>query len=153
MHTQNTSLLKLLFATFPPQTGDLVAMMQAYEMSLSGHDKRDVEAAVNRLVRGEVPEHNPSFAPSASLLGAVVRKCMNDRLDSERRARKPALPPPDVVRTPESRERVRRLAEEAIRKLGGTMRTEDAERDKRMADLTKRTQERFDPPQDDWAMR
>jgi hypothetical protein len=119
--------LQMLFATVPPRAGDDVsAQLEAYAVAIDGHDLRDIDAAIRRLLRGEVAGHNPSFAPSAALLGKVVGQCMTDRLDSERRARKPALPPPAIERSPESIARVRALTEKAVRQLGRTMRTDDA---------------------------
>ena len=83
--------LKLLFSTFPQQSGDLAAQVEAHAMALDGHDLRDIKAAVERFIRGSVSDHNPNFAPSAPLLGKVVRQCMNDRLDHERRTNPPRM--------------------------------------------------------------
>jgi hypothetical protein len=149
----NSSLLKLLFATFPPQTGDLAAMMDAYDLAIEGHDPRDVDAAVRKFVRGEVEGHNPSFAPSAALLGSAIRKCMNDRLDSDRRAQRPALPRPDIPKTDESRERVRALAAKEIARLASDMRTDDARRDSERKQFMGRVNERFYPEMDEKAMK
>lgn len=111
------NLLKLLFSTFPPlpsEDGD--AQLAAYAVAVNGHDIRDIEQAVHKLIRGEVAGHNPSFAPSAALLGAVIRERMNWRLDAEKR-RNPVLMKPDIVHTPESRARVKALVEETARRL------------------------------------
>jgi hypothetical protein len=125
--------LKVLFSTFPPQPGDLAAQIEAYGIALEGHDPRDIEAAVRRFIRGEVDGHNQSFPPTASKLGGVVRQCLAERLDSEHRARmaQPQLPPPDIEKTTEGRQRVRALTEKAIKDLSEKMLTPDARRSHR----------------------
>lgn len=109
----------MLFATFPAQPGDLTAQLEAYGIALEGHDRRDIAAAVRRFIRGEVDGHNQSFPPTASKLGGVTRSCMIERLDAERRQRlkTPALPPPDVRKTPEQRARVKAVLEEVSANL------------------------------------
>jgi len=104
--------MKVLFATFPQQPGDLAAQLEAYSIALDGHDERDIAAAVRRFIRGEVTGHNPSFPPTASKLGAEVRVCMNGRLDAEHRNRPPELPAPLIEKTPEQRAKVEAVLEE-----------------------------------------
>jgi hypothetical protein len=119
---------QVLFATFPPPAGDLAAQLEAYSRAITGHDMRDIDAAIDRFIRGEVDNHNPSFAPSASLVGNTVRKCRDDRLDSERRHTPPALPPPDIEKSPESRARVKAMTEALIVNLANGRLTDDAKR-------------------------
>lgn len=139
-------LLKLLFSTFPPaSSGEQETQLEAYALALDGHDVRDIEAAVHKLIRGEVAGHNPSFAPSAAMLGSVVRERMNDRLDSEHRRRPPALPKPDVVRTPESMARVAAMTKRAVEGLASAMLTVDAADARRRQKFQDRVQARFDP--------
>jgi len=122
--------LKVLFSTFPQQPGDLAAQIEAYGIALEGHDPRDIQAAVRRFIRGEVEGHNQSFPPTASKMGGVVRKCMADRLDDEHRERmsQPQLPPPEIPKSAESRQRVLRKAEETVQRLTDAMLTDDARR-------------------------
>lgn len=130
MTTSIPHQLKVLFSTFPPQPGDLAAQIEAYGIALEGHNPDDIQAAVRRFIRGEVQGHNQSFPPTASKLGGVVRQCMMDRLDHERRLEmaKPQLPPPSVHKTPESRDRVLAKTKETIAKLTDKMLTDDARR-------------------------
>jgi hypothetical protein len=109
-------LLRLLFASFPASGGDSEAQLAAYALALDGHDMRDVETAVRKLVRGEYDWHNPAFAPSSAVLGSAVIQERDVRLLSERRAklRQPALPPPDIEKTPEQRERARQMMQEFV---------------------------------------
>jgi hypothetical protein len=144
---------QILFATFPPPAGDLTAQLEAYAMAIDGRDLRDIDSAIKRFLRGEVEGHNPAFAPSAALVGSAVRKCMDERLDSERRAMKPALPPPDIVHSPESQARVKAMAAEAIANLAASMRTEDAKRDNERKQFMARVNQRFAPDQSEEALR
>lgn len=143
----------MLFSTFPSAHGvEREKQMQAYAVALDGHDLRDIEAAIWRLIRGEIDWHNGQFAPSAPLLGSVVVKMRDER---NRRAKlmrtyatPTALPSPDVPpATPESRARVKAMVEGFIKGSAKVMQTEDAARDARHADLVRRTQRRFDPEQ------
>jgi hypothetical protein len=144
---------QVLFATFPPPAGDVNAQLEAYAVAIEGHDLRDIDQALRRFLRGEVPGHNAAFAPSAALVGAAIRQAMNDRLDSERRAQRPALPPPDIVHSPESQERVKAMAAEAIARLASDMRTEDAKRDSERKQFMGRVNERFYPEMDEQAVK
>lgn len=103
------NLLKLLFSSFPPPpTDDADAALASYVLALDGYDLRDIEVAVKRLIRGEVPAHsNKAFAPTSAVLGAAVIEARNKRLESESRGYvRNQLPPPTVERTDESRARV-----------------------------------------------
>lgn len=149
-----SSLLKLLFATFPPQTGDLQSMLEAYEIALDKHDERDIEDAVRRFIRGEVEGHNANFAPTAAKLGEAVRTSMIDRLDREKRFAKPKLPPPDVVKDDASRTRVKLMVDRFVADMADTMRTPESAADHlRKAQQWDRTNARFTPDMDDDAMR
>lgn len=111
----------------------MAAQIEAYGMALEGHDPRDIEVAIRKFIRGEVEGHNQSFPPTASKLGGVVRQCLSDRLDSERRAEsmKPKLPPPMVHKSPESRRRVLEKTKQAVEDLTDKMLTDDARRGRR----------------------
>lgn len=101
--------LKRLFRTYPGfQTDDVAATMQVYFEAVQPYATEDIEAAVTNFLTGSAPGHNPSFAPSAPLLGAEARRVMNLRVESEARERRyhPQLPAPDIEHTPESRARV-----------------------------------------------
>lgn len=84
--------------------------MKVYFEAVAVYDEQDVEAAVEAFLTGSAPGiSNPSFAPPAPVVGSEVRRQMNLRVEHERRIAKPALPPPDIERTPESQARVRDL--------------------------------------------
>ncbi len=108
---------QILFATFPPLAGDVRAQLEAYATAIAGHDERDINAAIDMIIRGEAVGHNPAFAPSAAQVGSAIRQCMNARLDTEARSKvylpPPELPPPD----PESVARVQALINKAVESL------------------------------------
>lgn len=144
-----------MFSSFPPPPGDdLPAQLEAYAIALDGRDLRDIEAAVHRLLRGDVPGHNPSFAPSPALLGSAVRECMNSRLDRDSRNYvRNQLPPPTIERTPESQARVAALMKAAADSLASELRTPDAEEARRKQAFQSKVFDRFDPPQSEADMR
>ncbi len=124
--------------------------MKAYAVALDGHDMRDIEVAIWRLIRGEIDWHNGQYSPSAPLLGGVVVKARNQRLESESRTKRytiPSLPKPDVpAATPEERQRVAaRLA-----RFDAEMAALDTERptEASRAEHWSKVQVRFNPPQD-----
>lgn len=120
-------------------------LLRAYLLAVEDYAVGDVEAAVDELVKGTAPGVSPSFRPKPSETGAECRRQMNLRLESEARARRPALPPPDVVRSPESRARVAAMAQRAIEDIASTMLTPDAETSRRRQRFNERMQVRFDP--------
>lgn len=144
----------MLFSTFPSGQGvDRAAQLQAYAVALDGHDMRDIETAIWRLIRGEIDWHNGAFAPSAPLLGGVVVKMRDDRLRHEKLMRTYStpnrLPSPEVApATPESRARVKAMVEGFVKGAAATLRSEDAARDQRHDDMVARTHRRFDPKLD-----
>lgn len=105
-----TAALNKLFSTYPQSQASDEAM-QAYFDAIEPYDIRDIEAAVKALLTGSILDLNAAFAPSAPLLGAVVRQQMNERLEREQRDRnrRPQLPPPDIVKSPESKARIQSI--------------------------------------------
>jgi len=147
--TDLTQTLSTLFATFPPLQGaatpeGALAAMQAYVLAVGKYDMQDIEEGVRRLVAGEIGEHDGRYPPTAPQLARAVHKARDARLDRER-DRRPRLPPRDIEKSPESQERVRALTEQAVHRLAGVMRTDDAAAAKRRQELQERTDERFAP--------
>lgn len=130
---------------------DRIERARVYFEAVEAYEARDVEDAISNFLRGVAPGFNPAFVPPAPQVGAEVRRVMNLRLDSEARSRavRPSLPPPDVKRSPESRERVAALMAEQIEKLAAGKRTEDAAAEKRRAELLARTNAHFDAELDE----
>lgn len=128
-------MLRLLFASFPASGGDSEGQLAAYAMALDGHDLRDIETAIRKLVRGEYQWHNQAFAPSSAILGSAVSGERNRRLESERRQNMReslALPAPTIEHTPEQRERAKAMVEQFVadqQRIAGDDQTEQKRRD------------------------
>lgn len=133
--THQEQLISLLLASFPAfQSGDAEAAVAAYALVIADAMPQDVEPGIRILLNGQYPGHDGRFAPSAPILASAIRMAMERRIDRERMARKPMLPPPDIEKTDESRERVRKMTEQVVKQLGEAMLTDDA------ADIKRRSE-------------
>lgn len=147
-------LLRVLFSTFPASGGDNEAQVAAYALALDGHDMRDIETAFRKLIRGEYDWHNRAFAPSSAILGSAVIQERDARLVSEKRSqlRQPALPPPDVAKTPEQRERALRLMNEFIETQAAIEASNAADTYQARRERFQRANARFKPDMSDAAV-
>jgi hypothetical protein len=162
-HQRIAAAFERLFRTYGPLgqgstpeevARDRIERIKVYFDAVALYEERDVEEAVENFLNGSAPGvSNFSFAPPAPVVGAEVRRVMNLRLDHEARIRKPALPPPDIEKTDESRERVRLLAAQAIDKLASDLRTDDAAKTADRKKWQDRMDRRFTPAQDESALR
>jgi len=100
-----------LLSPFPQTTanGSADEVLRRYVEALTDYTLWDIETAVEAYLTGRAPGFDGRFAPTAPMLASACRRAMEERLDRENRARRmrPALPPPDVERTPASRARVK----------------------------------------------
>lgn len=119
-----------------------------YLEAVEQHDVRDIETGVRSFIAGAAPGVNPNFLPPPPAVASEVRRVMNLRLESEARSRKPALPPPMVEKSPESRERVKAMVGNLVGRMAEQARTEDAAKDVRRKGRAARLAARFDPPID-----
>ena len=133
---------------------DRMERIKVYFDAVVMYDERDVEAAVDAILDGSAPGINFNFAPAAPAVGAECRRRMNLRLDSEHRAKmaRPALPPPDVERTPEARARVKAMVDKALGNLKSVTADEDAATAQRKAEMWAKTNARFNPSADEAEM-
>lgn len=159
---RKTTALERLFRTYHGlDRGDTpeeiarnrVAMAEVYFEAVAPYTAGDVESAVSAFIVGSVQGHNPAFAPTAPQVGNATRREMEARLDRERRARKPALPPPDIEHSPESRERIKALVAGCVASLTSITAAEDEAREREKAERWQRTNETFVPDMDEDAMR
>jgi hypothetical protein len=121
--------LEAVFRTYQqPDRGDedtiareRIERARVYFEALELYDIRDIEAACRSILTGSAPGINPSFIPPAPAVAAECRRQCNLRCESEARDRafRPKLPPPDIVRTPESQARVRDLVQRTVNGLKG----------------------------------
>lgn len=125
-----------------PVDGD--EQLRSYLLAVEDYPAQDVEAAVVALIKGVAPGVNPGFLPPPAVVGAECKRQNNLRCEREARDRRlhPALPPPDVERTPESQARVKALIDGAVANLASKSLDEDPiERHRRRI---AKTNERFD---------
>lgn len=153
-----SAALERLFRTYPSQIkGDSeldvarnrVASAKVYFDAVAPYTSGDVEAAVEAFLTGAVPGHNAAFAPSAPQVGSACRRAMEKRLDIENRARRlrPALPAPEIEKTPEQRAKAKAQVAEFVASVADSPAAE-ATTKQRNAQWA-RVNARFDPPQDD----
>lgn len=107
---ETSKALSKLLSSYPQFTANEDAL-SAYFEAVSDYKVEDLQAAVKEFLAGKVEDFNPSYAPSAPLVGSVTRAKYLERLKEESSARKAALPPPkpEPEITPEERERRRQF--------------------------------------------
>jgi hypothetical protein len=127
---------------------------RVYFEAVTPYEIRDVEAGCRTLLSGSAPGVNPNYLPPAPVVAAECRRQMNLRLDRENRERKlrPALPPPEIEHSPESRARVKALVEGLTHRLSVDTEAEESEAAARRKALAERTNERFFPDMDEREM-
>ncbi len=147
--------LDRLFRTYPSfQAGEAAdEALRVYFEAVEPYQTGDILDAAQNFITGTAPGVNPSFAPPAPAVAAECRRVMNLRLESEARSKKPALPPPDVVKSAESRERVRLAAAGLISSLAEQARTEEASKVHDRKSWQDRMDNRFAPDQSEDRMR
>lgn len=142
---QATKALEGLFRTYPGfRSDDLAATLKTYLHAVSIYETRDVIQGISDFITGNVPGHNPAFAPSAPQVGSAVRRAMERRLEAERLNRIALPPPPDDFEQdpPEVRAKNRARLDALAADLAKAMEMDFAG----LRDLQKRTNARFDPP-------
>ena len=153
--------LERLFRTYPSfgkgETAeevarDRMAKAEVYLAAVEPYQAADVESAVSAFITGTVPGHNPAFAPTAPEVGSATRREMEHRVGSEVRARKPALPPPDIEHSEESRARIKALVAGCVASLTSITAAEDEARELEKAERWQRTHVAFVPDLDEAAM-
>lgn len=119
-------------------------MVKTYLHAVSIYETRDVIQGISDFITGNVPGHNPAFAPSAPQVGSAVRRAMERRLEAERLNRIALPPPPDDFEQdpPEVRAKNRARLDALAAELASVM---DMDRAPLRA-LQQRTNARFDPP-------
>ena len=133
-----------LLASWPSATGEGEEQLRSYLLAVDDYTAGDVTAAVDALIKGIAPGVNQSFLPPPAVVGGECRRQMGLRHRSEdlEKRYRPALPSPDIERTPESQSRVRELME---RTIGGLKRmTEDDDHVERHRSVLRTTNEYFD---------
>jgi hypothetical protein len=143
-----------LLASWPGSaTGNGDEQLRSYLLAIEDFDSMlDIEAGVNSLIKGTAPGVNPNFLPPPAALGAEVRRQNHLRAEAEDRARRlrPALPPPMVVHSPESRAKIKEMVDGVKARAAETAEHEAEAR--RKAQNWAKVNARFAPDMDEDAM-
>ena len=135
--------------------GDLarerMARAKVYFEAVSIYEPGDVEQAVMDFITGNVPGHNPAFAPSAPQVGSAVRRAMERRLEAARLNKLALPPPPDewVDDAPDVKAKNKARLDALAADLAAVLRTEEAETERKRQQLHTKTNMRFDPSRDE----
>lgn len=141
-----------MVSAFPPSsTAAPDEVLRRYFEAIEGCYADDLEAAVTQFVQGRVPGQNLSFAPTPPEVASAVRRIADVRVTGQDRHNRAIaqLTHRDqhedfqASKTPESRARVKAMADELVASLGKTMRTADATADQKTRDWQK-VNNRFD---------
>lgn len=124
-----------------PADGD--EQLRSYLLAVEDYPAPDVEAAVTALIKGIAPGFNPGFLPPPAVVGAECHRQNHVRCTTEARnkALRPALPKPDMVKTPESRAKFKAVVDQIVANIASPHDERPAERHRR---LIAKTNERFD---------
>jgi hypothetical protein len=144
-----------LFRTYPGfKPDDLQATVRVYLEAVSEYETRDVEQGIHDFITGNVPGHNPSYAPSAPEVGSACRRALIRRLEAERLDKLALPPPPDVFEQdpPEVRAKNKARLEALAASLASSMRTDEAEGNRIRQEIGSKTNMRFAPSYDHAAM-
>lgn len=129
-------------------------MIRGYRIALNGIPTEFAARALEKFLAGLVEDHNPRFRPTPSELAIEARRLHVASQCAERLAlsggrgqkRLEQLERTEPI-SDEERARVAADLEKLGKKLGEAYRTEDAERERRLSELTQRTRSRFVPDQ------
>ncbi len=152
--------MERLFRTYPSQAKganefeiarNRMLAAEVYMRAIAPYAADDVEQAVDDFLTGNVPGHNAAFAPTAPQVGAVCRRVMERRLDSENRLRRlrPRLPPPDITHTDDERARAKAKVQAFIETQGAIDAHVNAEELAAQKDRWEKVNAYFAPPMDD----
>lgn len=161
-HQRIAAAFDRLFRTYGPLgqgstpdevTRDRIERIKVYFEAVAPYAEDDVDAAVEAFLTGSAVGVNPNFAPPAPAFAGECRRQMNARLrraELERLAR-PQLPPPDIEKTPEQRERAKAKVAEFLENLAAP--DSDLEAVKRRNEQFEKTNARFYPDMSDEAVK
>lgn len=122
-------------------------MLRRYVEVVEGFDIELVEAGVSICLGGELPGYDGRFAPTPPMFATACRMAADRR---QRRARienlsAPRLPAPLVEHTPESRQRIRAMAQQAADALAAVNAGEAVEEAERNRERWEKVNARFQP--------
>ena len=129
-------------------------MLHNYLLAVDDYAADDVEAAVTLYIKGAMPGFDGRFAPTAPMLATGCRKAVEDRSRVAYLAgmQMPRLPPPDIEKTDEQRQRARALMEQTVANLTAGAAVETAEAEAASKARWEKVNARFQPDQSDEAI-
>lgn len=144
-----------LLASWPSAAGEGDEQLRSYLLAVEDYPAQDVEAAVTTLIKGIAPGVNPNFLPPPAALGSESHRQNHLRCDREDRDRRlrPALAPPDIEHTPESRARMKVILDAGVARLQAVTLPENEADAKRAKEQWDRVNARFYPDMTPGAVR
>lgn len=142
--------IQRLLSAFPATSqADPTLVLHNFLMAVEDWPADIVTDAVDSFIKGAVPGFDGRFAPTPPQLGTACRKAQEkvNRVAYLNRLARPALPPPDIEKTPEERERAKAKVAEFVASVSDDPADEAtiAIRNARWAKVNAR----FAPPMDD----
>lgn len=146
--TNTIRAINKLFSAFPPlpaEDGD--ERLRRYLEVATEFAPDVLDAGVDLCVKGKLPGHDGRFVPTPPMLATACR------LAAEYAARQryvdkfatPALPPPDVVKTPEQRARALAMVNQFVAQQTELIEGETSEQAKRRQERYAKVNARFKP--------
>jgi len=108
--------LKALFEAFPADRGEGTLAVGTYFIAIEGYSLKAIEAAVKRIIRGEISDIDKRFLPTPAQFSNVVAYCEKLYAPVEKRIALPA--PGDVEPTEEEWARRKEHAREVRERFG-----------------------------------
>lgn len=142
--------IQRLLSAFPATSqADPTLVLHNFLMAVEDWPADIVTDAVDSFIKGGFPGFDGRFAPTPPQLGTACRQAQEkvNRTAYLNRMARPALPPPDIEKTPEQRLRAKAKIAEFVASVSPDPADEAtiAIRNARWAKVNAR----FDPPQDD----
>ena len=140
--------IQRLLSAFPPVNGDPALVLHNYLMAVEDWAADFVEDGVTLIVKGKLPGHDGRFVPTPPMV-ATACSIVAEQASRQRyldRLSQPALPAPDIEKTPEQRTRAKAKVAEFVASVSPDPdEATIAVRNARWAKVNAH----FDPPQDD----
>ena len=108
--------LKALFEAFPADRGEGTLAVGTYFIAIEGYSLKAIEAAVKRIIRGEISDIDKRFLPTPAQFSNVVAYCEKLYAPVEKRIALPA--PGDIEPTEEEWARRKEHAREVRERFG-----------------------------------
>lgn len=137
-----------LFSAFPPlPAGDGDERLRRYLEVATEFAPDVLDVGVDICVKGKLPGHDGRFVPTPPMLATACRLAA-EQLARQRYVDKfatPALPPPEIVKTPEQRARALGMVDQFVAQQSEMIEGETSEQTKRRQERSAKVNARFKP--------